>query len=288
MPDPRIPTPPLPEGGAPAGSRGSGTTVRPGAWETTARPVVGAIRLRRPFRDWTPKDAWSAVALLVAVMLFVVPAGVLLQQNADRSMAAAREAAHYTPPPLPTAAPATGPAVTVLADETADRSSTGSAASKRWPALLGSQLNSSVTTIVADGGGYVTPGSGRRTFVSAVASVPIDAQVVLVVGGANDAVTSGDALARAATQMIAALHQRAPSATVALVGPVVTNGYSAATLATLRSTLSVAAASAGAKWIDPIASKWLTTAPARAVDLTASDERTIASKLAVVVTGLQP
>ncbi|MGN6446080.1 GDSL-type esterase/lipase family protein [Amnibacterium sp.] len=287
MPDPRIPTSRLPDGGRNARSLGPFDTERSGASTATAQPAVGGDRLRRPFRDRTSKDAWSAVAVLVAVVLFVVPAGILLQQSADQTTAAARQAAGYAPPPVATPTPAAGPVVAVLADETADRSSAGVTVSKRWPALLASQLRSQVTTIAADGGGYATSGSSRRTFVGAAESVPVDAQVVLVVGGANDGAASGDTLAGAATQVVAAVHKRAPGAAVALVGPVVTNGFSSATLATLRSTLSVAAASAGAKWVDPVASKWL-TAPARAGDLTASDERTIASKLAAIVTGLQP
>ncbi len=286
MPDPLV-TPPRLRQSDGLGLPGPDDTVRRDGWRAAALPST-IDRFRAPFRDWTPRDAWSAVAVLVAVVLFLLPASILGQQSASQAAVAAREAAGYTPPPLPTATPAAGPITAVLADETADRASTGVTASERWPALLGSRLKADVTTIAADGSGYVTTAGSGRTFVGAAARVPSDAEVVLVVGGANDALLPAAVLGPAAAQAIAAVHQRAPGAVVALVGPVVTNGLSAGPLATLRGTLSAAAAAAGATWVDPIGSKWLPTVRLRAADLTASDERTIASRLVPVVGGMLP
>ena len=71
-----------------------------------------------------------------------------------------------------------------------------------------------------------------------------------------------------------------------VVGPVIAQGVSAIELTAIRDTLRNAAGIANATWVDPIDSNWLAAAQQSASSpnaLTATDEKTIASKMQAAI-----
>lgn len=242
-------------------------------------------RRRDAFRDWTRTDVARAVAVVVAAAVFLLPVALLLVRNGQDAAAATKAANGYTPPSLALASGKqyTGPVVAIVGDESAITGAAGVSESERWPALVGTSLDSAVDVIGVADGGYATTGSDGVTFLNAAADLPSDADVVLFVGGSNDANASAAALGSAASNSLSAAAERAPGAAVAVVGPVITGGLSATRLAGLKSVLRSVASGAGVPWVDPAAAGWLPKARAAGTDLTAADERAVATKVEALV-----
>jgi lysophospholipase L1-like esterase len=272
------------------GPRGRDQVV-PVVPERPERALVPMQRGSELLREWGSRDWFRIVAVVAAIAVFAIPVALLLSQRDAQAAAAARQAKDFDAPPITLAGSTprhTGPVIAIITDESALRSAPGVPKSGRWPALLGSQLDSTVDLLDVDGGGYATTGDNGITFLNSAAAVASDTDVVLFVGGSNDAGVSATALARAANNSVSAANEQAPGVATAMVGPLITDGKSAAQLDALRQTLGNAASASNARWVDPVQQRWLPTTRSSAQSLTASDEKAIASRLAALVKRLAP
>ncbi|WP_375387201.1 hypothetical protein [uncultured Amnibacterium sp.] len=283
--DPDDHEPAVAEGGTtPVPALGRGAVGSP-----PSRPAPPPPR-RRPPRGARERIGREGIGIAVLVVLALVCAAlitaVVLKTRDDAAIAAA-EAAAYTPPALPTPEPAaTGPSVVVIGDGTTTQAASGVAAAQRWTGVLEAALGGTVTTDAAAGMGYAAKSDAGVTFVTAAAKVPADTDVVVFFGGAADEDVATLSVARAATQAYAAAKQQAPDAEIVVIGPAISGGVGTATLTSLRATLKSSAAIAKATWIDPMREGWLPASAQQAdsaTDLTAADERTLATKVQAVV-----
>ena len=278
----------LPGTAAARAARGDGPSGRDAVVTVATAPIRHPVRVVRrggPLSDWTARDTAKAVAVIAAVALFLIPVALLLAQRDRDAAVAARQADAYTPPPVAAAGSTprrTGPVIAVVGDESVISAAPGVTTAQRWPALVGTSLDSTVDLLGVTNGGYATTGDDGVTFLNAAANIASDTDVVLFVGGANDAGISPAALSRAANNAAAAAADRAPGVSVAIVGPVVTDGASPARLAAVRAVLADAASSTGVRWYDPIAAGWLPAPRASASALTAADEKLLATRLAAL------
>ncbi|MFD1720177.1 hypothetical protein [Amnibacterium endophyticum] len=226
----------------------------------------------------------GAIGLVVLVVLAVLCAGLIVAvvvKSRNDAETAAREAASYTPPPLRASAPPTGVigSIAVIGDESARSGASGVAAAQRWPRLLSGAFGADLEVTASAGAGYASEGDSGGTFVDAATTVPVDAGLVLFVGGAADGADTSLALARAATEAYSAATQRAPDATVIAVGPLFRPaGTAVDEFDQVRTTLRSAARIAGVRWVDPVAAGWLPGVDGTG-DLSEGDQRVIAERL---------
>ena len=274
-------------GDDPAG-RDPGADAEPDTWPFGLLPAQEepaprrrgprALRLVRARRGRTGLLVLSVAGITALALASVIAVGLVLAKTRADDAVAQRQAAAYTPPPIATASPLLG-SVAIIGDESVSRSASGVPSGKRWPALAQASLGTNVTTLAAPGSGYVKRGEGQRTFVERAAEIPEDAQVVVFMGGSNDAGVSSAALAHAATTAFSAVNERAPNARIVVIGPVAAGPATYDELFTVTRALEASAAVAHARWVDPIAADWLPDSSSVALGaLSAADERALASR----------
>ncbi len=221
--------------------------------EAARRTRLERLRHRRRRRRLGAAAVLSASALICVGLIAAgqIRAGI----DYDTAIKANRG---FTVAPLVT--PTTGVTtdlVSVVGDEWA--SPKNAVDNRPWPLLMQRATGVSVRAFASNGGAYVSSavGAGGATFASGAQSIPPTSSVVVIFGGARDATDSGVDLAAAATHTIALAAQRAPKATIVLVGPVPERPGETGQLAAVRATLKTVATTSRATWIDPIAEKWL-------------------------------
>ncbi len=146
-----------------------------------------------------------------------------------------------------------------------DSISTGyqTSAEDAWPTRLEQKMTAQgipLTLINAaeDGAGYLVEGSGGKTFQQqAEASVPSNANAVIVYGSENDIGYQLGKINLEVEATAAAVKQRAPQADLLVVGPASYSSEVNPDLLTIRDQIKQGAQSAGADFIDPIAERWI-------------------------------
>lgn len=281
----------------PARAQQSSAVIAPAAAVATAAPRPpkpsgsgGAVRPPRRPRPVRERFGREAVGIAVLVVLALICGGlitaVVLKTQRDAAIAA-QEAADYTPPPLATPEPtSTGPVVAVIGDGTTSAAASGVTSAERWSTVLAKSLDGTVDAAASGGTGYAAKGNSGGTFVTAAATVPSNADVVVFFGGAADSNVSTLSLAKAATDAFSTATEQAQDAKLIVVGPAVADGVPTADLTVIRNTLRSSAGIAKATWIDPIDKDWLSTAKqaGKPTDLTVADEKTLASKMETAIT----
>jgi lysophospholipase L1-like esterase len=183
--------------------------------------------------------------------------------------------------------------VAVIGDSYTAGTEEGGMGERGWPALVWRRLSeqglSIASTVDATGGsGYVNPGPFGVTFQDAVdRTIADDDEVVVVFGGTNDVGLPVDELDSAARRALQTIHERAPSATLIVVGPVWPGPQPSAAALAADETLRQVAQSEGATYVDPIGEAWLADTP----ELIGADEvhpndgghRYLADRLSAVI-----
>ncbi|RIX26081.1 SGNH/GDSL hydrolase family protein [Amnibacterium setariae] len=231
----------------------------------------------------------ALVVLVVVVALIAVAAaaGAVIKTR-DDARAAQRSAAEYTPPPLTDPTPAARPIVAVVGDDSTSAAGPGVSQSERWTARVAAQQDVDVQTFASAGSSYLSKGSDGRTLAAQAARVPRNAAVVFVFGGARDATATPLRVSRAASQTISTVQARAPQAVVVLVGPVLSGGTDALTVADLRTNLQNVAGAFQIRFVDPVQQAWLNSTPSSGSRLTESDEQVLAARFGTIVAQLLP
>lgn len=147
----------------------------------------------------------------------------------------------------------------VLGDSWADPSTFPWAPEQGWPQLLAARLRLAVVNSGASGSGFVRPGALDSTIPNAAArGAGRGAAAVLIFGGVNDADTGHPPadIAAGATVALGLLRRACPRAPLLLAGPQWGSTPPPARLTAARDALAVAAAQAGAVFLDPLG--WFT------------------------------
>lgn len=197
--------------------------------------------------------------LVLAGLLVVVSAvALVVKQSDDRAAAAevARRFATFEPTTVPTMRPV---AVTVISDDLAAPASTGTPV-PQWPMLVQQDLGQRVVSLTTSGSGYTTrplTSLFGGTFVARASQAAPSSRVVLIMGGNNDQRATRVQLLRASSEAITAAQQRAPDATIVVVGPASPGRDAPDSLLAVRNALRESATRGEARFVDPIAQGWL-------------------------------
>lgn len=163
--------------------------------------------------------------------------------------------------PAPVETPAPAPAITdltIIGDGWTSGSNADSGPDARWPALVGDQFGLETRPNGASGSGYVSSGTASLTFAGLAEQIDPNTGAILVVGSSNDSDGTYDTIYAAATELYAALSQRAPGVPVVVIGPAYLEaaaGLSPAEV-TNRDAVRDAATAAGLTFVDPVAEDW--------------------------------
>jgi hypothetical protein len=133
-----------------------------------------------------------------------------------------------------------------------------------WPAVLAERFPDVEMTVAATGdAGYVTTGTADdATFPDLAAAADLaDVDVVVVFGSRFDAGGVADQVDFAAGVTLGEIGEQAPDAEVVMIGPAWPDDAPPAGVRNNRDVLRLAAQTAGATFVDPIADGWLADAP---------------------------
>lgn len=229
------------------------------------------------------------VVLVAAVIVCVVVAGAfLIRQSGDRAQAEqlAERYATASPQPLATRAPV---AVTVIGDDMSSPAQSGTPV-PQWPTLMQQDLRQRVVSLSTSGSGYTTrplTSLFGGTFGARAKQVASSSRVVVIFGGTNDQRATRVQLLRAASDAISSAQRRAPDATVVIVAPVSPEAAAPATLLAVRNALREAAQRGEARFVDPIAQRWLNNRSGYVAEdgrsLTAEGQQALAARIETVV-----
>ncbi len=117
--------------------------------------------------------------------------------------------------------PSAQPVVAFMGDSYTAGSREDDGFASRYPALIAKDLDIEPAVSAEPGAGYVRPGVVGVPFADEVAAVPVHADVVVIYGSRNDPFDGSVAAAvgQAASELIAAVEERAPDAAVVVIGP---------------------------------------------------------------------
>lgn len=185
--------------------------------------------------------------------------------------------------------------VAVIGDSYTAGTQEGGMGERGWPALVWRRLSeqglSIASTVDATGGsGYVNPGPFGVTFQDAVdRTISADDEVVVMFGGTNDVGLPVAELEAAARRAMQTVRERAPQATLIVVGPVWPGPQPSDGARATDDTLRRVALSAGATFVDAIGEAWLADTPeligADAVHPNDGGHRYLADRLSAVIDG---
>jgi lysophospholipase L1-like esterase len=132
----------------------------------------------------------------------------------------------------------------------------------RYPSLLSAKLGFSWMTLTEPGAGYIAHGTNTRDFDDLAAKVPVNADVVVILGSDDDEPYAAKDIQTHAAQTFSRIHQQAPKAEILVVAtPWGTHPAPAGILAS-RDGVRDAALQDGDAFVDSIADKWLVSGPA--------------------------
>ncbi|WP_345481883.1 hypothetical protein [Amnibacterium soli] len=224
---------------------------------------------------------------LVVIIAVAAAAGAVVKTRED-ARSAQRSAAQYTPPALTDPTPAARPIVAVVGDDSTSAAAPGVTQAQRWTSRVASTQDVDVQTFASAGASFLVKGADGRTLAAQAARVPTNAAVVIVFGGARDATASSLRVSRAASQTLSAVQARAPRAVIVLVGPVLSGGTDALTVAGLRTNLQNVAGAFQVRFVDPVQQAWLNSTPSSGTRLNAADQQVLAARFGTVVAQALP
>ena len=176
------------------------------------------------------------------------PAGATGITDADTGAAA----------PAPTA---DATRVLVVGDSYTGGSPVGGQGEAGWPALLEHRMPDVEVVVAATGdAGYVTT-AGEPTLLDLVAEADLtDVDLVVLFGSRFDAAGIADRVGVGAQQAISSVRDRAPDATLVVLGPAWPGAAPPAVVRNNRDVIRAAAEAASVSFVDPLREGWLTGA----------------------------
>lgn len=131
-----------------------------------------------------------------------------------------------------------------------------------WPATVFKRLRDEkyeIQDVVAGegGSGYVQPGHRGGVFGDKVPSVQATSDLVVIFGGANDLGTDPERERKAVRDTFERVRRAAPKAHLLIVGPAWPRDDVPPEVFGVRDIVREEAARAGAKFVDPLAERWL-------------------------------
>jgi hypothetical protein len=132
-----------------------------------------------------------------------------------------------------------------------------------WPTQAAEAVGARLVNLAAGGSGYVRAAASSFPYAAA-AQLPADASCVVVFGGYNDQELAAGDVEMAAHATYAGVRRSAPGAVLIVVGPqwprwAVTEPP--ASYEDIRDAVRAAVWHAGARWVDPLAERWLAGHP---------------------------
>jgi hypothetical protein len=179
-----------------------------------------------------------AVALVVAVPFTFVPKP---RVGSDGSIDG--------PPPL----------IVFIGDSFAERLELDTGGTTHYPYLIAKELGTRWITITAKGAGYSSPGVYFQRFDGLVRQIPVDADVVVIVGSDDDTRFAYKTIRFAAETTFATVEETAPDAQLLVVGTPWMGDSAPRSILTTRDAVRDAADAVGALFVDPIAEGWWAT-----------------------------
>ncbi len=169
----------------------------------------------------------------------------------------------------------------------------GGGAAKSWPQLAFRQLREKGVDISAEiscaaGSGYLARGRKGATFGEQARNLlKAGDDLVIVFGGADDALQPPDALAAAVSDFYSQMRTVSPRAKVIAVGPVAHAGELGSEVARVRDIVRNRAAENDAIFVDPVADQWFSGSPKLVSDdelrPTEAEHAYIAEKLVPII-----
>ncbi|MCB0932306.1 MAG: SGNH/GDSL hydrolase family protein [Mycobacterium sp.] len=131
-----------------------------------------------------------------------------------------------------------------------------------WPAIVWDQLRAKgydiQPTVVGEGGsGYIHKGYRGGIFGDKVSAVQPSTDLVVFFGGANDLDIPPDVEKNSVSQTLKATRLAAPKAKILIIGPAWPRADAPPEVWKVRDILRAEAAVIGAKFVDPLAERWL-------------------------------
>lgn len=157
--------------------------------------------------------------------------------------------------------------VAIIGDSYTGGSGEGGRGSASWPYIAARELHTRGIDIDAEvsahgGSGYVTRGTDGTVFADAISdTIRADDEVVVIFGGLNDAANPPNVEADAVRSTLTAARDRAPGASLIVVGPAWPDAQPIPQILAIRDVLAREAASTGARFVDPIAERWFMDQP---------------------------
>ncbi|WP_427133967.1 SGNH/GDSL hydrolase family protein [Pseudarthrobacter sp. S9] len=139
----------------------------------------------------------------------------------------------------------------------------GTSPADAWPNLINESSATDsrplhLVNAARDGSGYLSPGGDGSVFASQVtAGVAEGTQAVVFFGSENDVGSDPVELHRAAAAAYALAHDKAPNASLIVIGPPAYTNDPEPDLLQVRDVEKAAALKVGATFIDPIAEHWI-------------------------------
>lgn len=200
------------------------------------------------------KRLQAAAVIALGVAVFGAAAWVMFGDTENRPQTPSA----YTPPPEPTPAPL----AVFLGDSYTVGEAAGDPAAGFAP-LVAEAMDWRADVLGESGTGYLSAGSPANDFQAypaRAASLPEDANVVIISGGVNDAslhAADPDAFADAVQQTLAAARASAPDARLVVVGPFWPFDPTDSNVRVMNQVVATAAQSSGAEFIDPLGENWM-------------------------------
>ena len=216
-----------------------------------------------------PWWAWAVMAVSLVAIIVMLPFALNREPpEADESLRTAPETGDATGADASSSPTTSAPAdddvteVLVIGDVDTAGFEPGSVG---WPAVLAERFPDVEMTVATTGdAGYVTTETaGEATFPELVADADLtDVDVVVVFGSRFDEAGIADEVDFAVGVTLGEIEEQAPGAEVVVIGPAWPDETPPAGVRNNRDVLRVAADTAGATFVDPIADGWLVDAPA--------------------------
>jgi lysophospholipase L1-like esterase len=219
---------------------------------------------------WNEPPLWAWVTMVVGLVSIIIMLPIALNRTAPTSSPsdeqqgapadATRSASEET-----SGATRTGRSgatrILVIGDSYTGGSPEEGQGEAGWPALLEQRMPDTQVEVVATGdAGYVTT-AGAPTLSDVVAGAdPTDVDLVILFGSRFDAAGIADRVGAAAREAISSISDRAPDATLVVIGPAWTDAAPPAGVRNNRDVIRAAAEAASVSFVDPLNEGWLTGA----------------------------
>ncbi|MFP7834818.1 SGNH/GDSL hydrolase family protein [Marisediminicola sp. LYQ134] len=145
------------------------------------------------------------------------------------------------------------PLIAFVGDSYTSGSQMDSGEEFRWPARLSRELNLRAQLLTSAGRGYDL--ADEVNFSTVIGPLSAEADTVVLFGSRND--DGGyEATAAGVEAVFDVIQERAPDATVVVVGPPWVNGRPPEWVPTARDAVRDVAAQSGARFVDPLEERW--------------------------------